>query len=419
MRKSMYIIALTLLLVFSNMIIGATANEIELDFPSWQVTAAGLSDWWEALVEDFENEHPNVKINLYQVPFTDYVTTITTRFGASNPPDILHMPSYEVLGFIDLGWIKSLDTRLKDTDILENWTDLQNKLKQNGKQYGVLLLGYGYSLYYNEKMLEEAGVSVPTTMEEFYNAAEKLTVDTNNDGNIDQYGFGMITTTHPDLYKEAMNFVRGYGGAFTKDGKITTDDPGVIKGLRMIDELAKNNLIPMGLNSAQKRSFFFEGKVAMMIDGPWALPMRKDSNPEIAKYIKVAVPFTNSGNISGGISNSIHIPEGISDEKEELVWQFIYKITRPEWQIKFMQLSISPAPRKGLESEEILKEIPEMEIFMKCLDMAVDPLPSGYETQYTLFSRILIDAVMRVITTDESVESILDRLGNELKMELE
>ena len=422
MKKRLYIIILlTFVLVCSTMTLGLAADKIVLEFPSWQATEPGFSDWYNELIDEFESEHPNVEINFYQKPFKDYVNTLTVQFGAGNPPDIFISSKGTAPGLIDMGWLLPLDSRLEGTDILASWNPLQNGLKQNGHVYGVLLLGYGYSLYYNEKMFEEAGVSLPpTTLEELYEAAKKLTVDKDNDGNIDQYGFGMETAAgNPDVYTAAMNFVTGYGGAFSRDGELTVHDPAVVKGLKMVDKLAEERLIPMGLTSSQKRSYFFEGKIAMIIDGPWVLALKESANPEVAKHIKVAIAPTNSGNVSGGLSNSIHIPKGISKEKEELVWQFIYELTKPKWQVRYMELAKCPAAREGVLTEELLNKIPEMKIFVTSSRMAVDALPSGYETQYNIFTRIVSDAVVKLMTTDESVESILDSLEQELKLELE
>ena len=347
MKRVMFIITLTLVLVFSTMSLGLAADKIVLDFPSWQAEDPAFSIWWNALIEEFENEHPNVEINFYLIPYQHYVNTLSSRFGAGDPPDILHMPTKLAMGFIDMGWMQPLDSRLKDTDILENWTPLQNNLEINGHQYGVLLLGYGNSLYYNEKMFEEAGVSVPTTLEELYEAAKKLTVDKDNDGNIDQYGFGLVSVAGNNLYNRGMTFVTGYGGAFARDGKLTVHDPGVVKGLELMRKFYKEQLTPMGISDEQKREYFWQGKTAMDTNGPWELAtLRLQADPEVAKYVKVAVLPTNSGIIPGGVSNSIHIPQGISKEKEELVWQFIYKLTRPEWQVKYAEISGSPPPEK-------------------------------------------------------------------------
>ncbi|MCQ5146665.1 extracellular solute-binding protein, partial [Enterocloster bolteae] len=46
-------------------------------------------------------------------------------------------------------------------------------------------------LYSRKSMFEKAGIDYPKTVDEFFDACEKLTVDTDGDGKTDQYGFGM------------------------------------------------------------------------------------------------------------------------------------------------------------------------------------------------------------------------------------
>ena len=161
------------------MIIGLTAcggreneqnkesEEIVLEFPSWQATEPGFQEFWEAAVEEFENRHENVTINLYQVPFDNYVDTLTTLYAADTPPQITHIPSRYFAQFSEMGWFEPLNSRLEETDILDNWSSLQDGLKVDDEYYGVLLLGNGYTMYYNKAMFDEAGVEVPTDAESF------------------------------------------------------------------------------------------------------------------------------------------------------------------------------------------------------------------------------------------------------------
>ena len=55
----------------------------------------------------------------------------------------------------------------------------------DGKQYAMPFNKSMMVLYYNEGMLEEAGVEVPTTWEEWEAANKKLTKDTDGDGEPD------------------------------------------------------------------------------------------------------------------------------------------------------------------------------------------------------------------------------------------
>ena len=46
-------------------------------------------------------------------------------------------------------------------------------------------------VYYRPSIFAAAGVKVPTTIEEFLDVCEKCTMDTDGDGTVDVYGFGM------------------------------------------------------------------------------------------------------------------------------------------------------------------------------------------------------------------------------------
>ena len=135
-----------------------------------------MSTWWKELIAAYEKRYPDVKINLQQVPFAQFVKQMTVRFAAGNPPDIVHLPSRDFASFADQGWLEPLDDRLKATDIAANWPPLQSEMQWNGKTQGVLLMGYGGVLFYNEQKLKDAKLGVPKTADEWL-AAMKATTD--------------------------------------------------------------------------------------------------------------------------------------------------------------------------------------------------------------------------------------------------
>ena len=67
-------------------------------------------------------------------------------------------------------------------------------------------------VYYRPSYFEQAGIEVPTTYEEFLQAIEKCTMDTNGDGQTDVYGFGMRGATGGQ--EPWGSFIYGRGGSF-------------------------------------------------------------------------------------------------------------------------------------------------------------------------------------------------------------
>lgn len=67
-------------------------------------------------------------------------------------------------------------------------------------------------VYYRPSIFEQAGIEVPKSYDEFLQAIEKTTMDTNGDGTTDVYGFGMRGSTGGQ--EPWGSFVHGPGGDF-------------------------------------------------------------------------------------------------------------------------------------------------------------------------------------------------------------
>lgn len=396
----------------------ASGEEIVLEFPSWQATEPGFQEFWEEAVAEFENRHENVKINLYQVPFDSYVDTLTTLYAANTPPQITHIPSRYFAQFSDMGWFEPLNTRLEETDIIEKWTSLQDGLAVDGEYYGVLLLGNGYSMYYNKAMLDEAGLDVPTDVDSFMKAAEILTKDEDGDGDPEVYGFGACQTTDTNFYNEATSFIVGMGGKWSEDGDLSPmTSAETVEALTLYQSLFENNYTPVGLSVEQKRQYFVEGKMAMIFDGPWVVSLIDSAAEDIKPDLLVTtIPFEN---VPGSVSNSLHIPASISDEEKELVWEFIQMVAEDDFQKLYMDKVGSPCPSTTAIDDTVLAENPFLAQFVEDAEKAQEILPSGYEETYGEFTQYIIDGVMTMVTEPYAdVETTLEEMKEEISMEL-
>lgn len=394
------------------------SDEIVLEFPSWQATEPGFQEFWEEAVAEFESRHENVKINLYQVPFDSYVDTLTTLYAADTAPQITHIPSRYAAQFTDLGWFDSLNDRLEETDILEKWSSLQDGLKVGDDYYGLLLLGNGYSMYYNKAMFDEAGIEIPTDVDSFMEAAEKLTVDQNGDGDPDVYGFGACQVTDTNFYNEATTFVVGMGGKWSEDGDLapmTSEE--TIEAMKLYQSLFQNNYTPVGLSVEQKRQYFVEGKMAMIFDGPWVASLIDTASEDVKPNLLVSsIPFEN---VPGSMSNSLHIPATISEEEKDLVWEFIQMVAEDDFQKLYMEKVGSPSPSSTAIDDEILNNNPFMGQFVEDAEKAKEILPSGYEKDYGEFTQYIIDGVMTMVTEPYAdVETTLTDIQTKISTEL-
>ncbi len=387
------------------------APDVVLDFPSWQAEEAGFKDFWKEVITKFQAENPGVTVKLTQIAFKDYIDGLTTRFAAGNPPDILHLPARNAAQFAAQDWLEPLDDLLKNTDILENWTPLQSSVQFEGKNLGILLMGYANVLYYNEKMFQDAGVAIPRSIEELLAAAKKIY---NEKAGV--FGFGTTSTDHPNVYSDASVFVYAMGHSFFKNKKYNFTDPAVIKDLDNYRELSR--YAPRGVSTELKRQLFVDGKVAMTIDGPWVATMIPKANPAVRPYLKImAWPLPK---ITGNPSNSIHIPAGLPADRKALVWKFIQLMTSPEMQTKYTVLTQSPAGRNNSLTGDLAKQYPGLVSVIEATGKAVNTLPDSPNVlaNYALYSKLAGNGLLQLMITDIPTAKVMEDMTAKITREV-
>lgn len=383
----------------------ADGEEITLELPSWQAGDGNFENWLRPLVEAFNEEHPDITVDLQHVPFDGFADQMTTRFAAGDPPEIVHLPASNFPEFADNGWLAPIDDRLAETDILESWIDLQDDMIWDDQYMGVLLLGYGQVLFYNQALFDEAGIDVPETPEQLVEAARTLTQG-------DVFGFGATTAQHPRNYSEPTNWLVGGGTHWATEDSFTVATPeveSVLETYRQALEFA-----PEGVTTQQRFELFSQGRIAMMFDGPFLIPDIEAAPEEIRDDLQVAmVPFDI---VPGGTSNGFHIPSGLEPEVEDAVWSFIEFATTPEWQERYSAELGVPAPRVGVITDEIIAAQPRLEVIQEAADVAVrtDPESRVLRANYSEFSDIVGEQMMRMMTTDDDLSEILADLEEEL-----
>jgi multiple sugar transport system substrate-binding protein len=386
----------------------ASAQTVTLDFPSWQAEEPGVSAWWRALIAEFEAANPTAKINLYSIPFAQFVQQMTVRFAGNNPPDIVHLPTRNFAAFASQGWLAPIDDRLARTDIVANWTPLQADMRWDGKTQGILLMGYGSLLYYNERLLSEAGASVPTTPTEWLAAIERATKR-------DQGQFGLVATSveHPNLVVEAGTWVMGQGLDWLRNGRYDFANPAVVAAVEQYRRSMR--FAPPGMNSTTGRQLFMDGKAAFLRDGPWIWAFVERAPEAIRPHLKVArVPFPKE---TGGTSNSIHMAANLAPAKRELVWKFMELAASPKWQSEYVLRSAAPAPRRGALPAEAATRLPHLKLVMDAAASAVSVFPShpALQESYNEYASHFGRAMMRLISSDEPTDRVLANLQRELE----
>lgn len=373
-----------------------------LKFVSWQVDEAGVGDWWKQVIAAFEAAHPGVKIEFTKVDRSVYADTMTTLFAGGQPPQIVHLASFEFQAFADNGWLENLQPWLKKDNIdMTGWAG-EDKCIWKDETACIMMNYYGYIMAYNKKIFDAAGLAVPKNYAEFLDVARKTTKDLNGDGIVDQYGTGHETKGGGGQYlTEMMSYILDAGANWTdKDGNVTIDTPQMVEGLTRWKTIVKEKLTPLDLPAGDIRKLFADGKIAMRLDGPQLYSVMK-SGAAAADTVVAEPPFNPP---MGGSSNILAMPSEISDDEKALVWDFIKLAMSPEFQRKYATVSGNTPPSPTADVSGVEKTIPHFPVLIKTMKAAsaagVDRIPTGLELQFNEFSKMVQEEVQRMIIDD-------------------
>ena len=252
-------------------------DETETDSAPAPDEVSGSLTWWDTsdptnegpafdkLIKDFEAEYPDVTIDHQYVPFGEAQNKFKTAAEAgSGAPDILRAEVAWVPEFASLGYLYSLE----GTAALDDADDyFETPLSSNvfdDQTYGVPQVTDSLALLYNKELFEKAGIdSPPATWDEVAEAAKALKSEAGVDGIfINPGGYFLL----PFMYGEGGDMVD------TEAQEIVVNSEANVKGISTAADLVKSGAAvkpPAADGYSAMMTAFNEGKVAMIINGPW------------------------------------------------------------------------------------------------------------------------------------------------------
>ncbi len=124
--------------------------------------------WWNKVKSEFETQFPNAKLNLQGFNGTDVDLVNKVALEYKNPsttPDVFMLPTGYVGQWVGSDYLLPLDSFTSDSGKAPFWGAfpkvIQDESKINGKVYAVNTGENNSALYYNNSMLQKAGIQLP------------------------------------------------------------------------------------------------------------------------------------------------------------------------------------------------------------------------------------------------------------------
>ncbi|MEU6738879.1 ABC transporter substrate-binding protein [Streptosporangium sandarakinum] len=249
---------------------GKAGEPVSLKFLSlaWQKESVAAN---KEIVDEWNKANPDIKVEYIQGSWDNVNDQLVTSFEAGDPPDVIHDDSPALAGFASRGYLLDLSGKVPadlKSDIPQAAWDTVTFGDGKGGQgvYGVPFLQESQVIIANKKLLDKAGVPVPTpedpwTWDEFEEISKKLTKG-------DTFGVAWPLKTPVN---KVLNLALNFGGTFFQtDGakatvKVGPEEREVLQ--RIHDQLYKDKTADpsaLGMGTADPLPGFYAGKYALL-----------------------------------------------------------------------------------------------------------------------------------------------------------
>ncbi|MFF1879782.1 ABC transporter substrate-binding protein [Leifsonia sp. NPDC058230] len=239
--------------------------------------------WWgwnafnkDQVIKDFQAANPKIKVTYKQYAYNDYVTALRPGLSSNKGPDVFQVqPGDLVTNFGPLA-VPVEDRVAKDLG--DDWASKFNQEGLSQLQFEkkqVALPAYMSAaglIYYNKKILDQYGLSVPTDFAEWKTVCE--TLKANNVGCLAHGAKDAWVNT--DVFLALINSIAPGKVYDAIDGKTSWTDPEFVKAMDAWSELFTSGIIGSGATAATEypdaQTTFMEDKAAFIALGTWNTP---------------------------------------------------------------------------------------------------------------------------------------------------
>ncbi len=281
-RKAFVVLLVVMLVIPFGAQISSAQEPAELTFVFWN-WGADAQPGWEKIFTEFAVVHPEITINLLPVEgvnWGEYLEGTATLIAGGERPDVMWVATEGTRLLVELELALPLDDFIAADEeaLAEFFADVEpamvDAFNVDGKQY---MLPYSWNsmvIYYNTARLAEAGLEPPSpdwTRDDFLAMAQALTVDENNDGTPEKYGFAW---PNDGLFTSAIPWIFANGGNILTEDYCGTqlDSPEVTEALQfMYDMIYTYKVAPDPIGYGDIFNLFQTGDIAMFGAGRWPL----------------------------------------------------------------------------------------------------------------------------------------------------
>lgn len=378
---------------------GSGSNELTI----WVMGDAQAK--FEKLVKPFEKE-TGIKVHAVGIPWANVQQKITTAVASDKGPDILQIGLSNLRSVADTGKLLPLDSdtlskypNLDSSNFLDAVAGEATAIK--GQVVSIPWVADTRILFSRTDILEEEGLSVPTTWDEVRSNAKKLAA--RGDG---QYGYQI------PQWDTALPVIMTWdeGGDIVNDkGNIDFTSDAFSKAVDLYTGFYADKSVPTSADFDQVQGFT-SGVTPMFVSGPYMAASISDAAPELEGKWEISVLPSAEDNTSLFAGSNLSIWK--SSKHQEQALKLLDYLSQPDVQVDwyFNGEGSLPTVKKAYDSDK-LKDEKVVQVCAEQLQNAkLLPFDPNWESKT---SQSLINALNSIVLQGADRDTAMKTLQDE------
>lgn len=357
----------------------------------------------EEMIAQFEAEHPDIEVRLESVGWGDAYQKITTDLLAGNAADVMYVGARWIPAFAAIGGLMELDEFVDEEKLALFPSGLMEGQSFQGSLYALPVAFSTKVVYYRTDLID----SPPTTWDELLAAAQRITEETG------AFGIGIPGAAHVGTVQQFQSFLYQAGGSFFDDeGRVNLETPEAREALEFYTDLYLEHEVapnPIEFNREELPTLFGEGRIGMLINGPWARAImgQEPDNDEVPYATAILPCHVRCGGIQG--ADSLVISENSANA--EAAYTFVDYLTSFEPHTeRILASGLTPM----LEGQSELEEF-QTPFWRPFVDMIDQGFPEAQPLAWEPFEQIISDMIQSVFLGQRSVDEALSAAAERIR----
>lgn len=272
------------------------------------------NDTLQSVLDEFQKQNPSIAVRYVQQSHQDYRERLQAAISSGNGPDVFRYHA---------SWVPMLKAELdpmpssvmSPSEFSDTFYPIASQqLQSNGQLVGVPLEYDGLVLYYNQDILETAGVSPPQTWAELRDAARKLKIPQSGQP-LQRGGVAIGTANNVEHFADIIAVLMLQNGA-------TLSQPNSPEGrdaLLFYTNFVKQDGV-WSTDLPNSTTAFARGDVAMMFAPSWRAFEIQQQNPAL-RFGTAPLPQLPNNKVTWGT----YWAEGVNSKSKNTAaaWQFL------------------------------------------------------------------------------------------------